>query len=357
MTERRDGAVRDGTRQRGARRSARPEADPDRPPVCDVVILGGGPAGAAAAITSARLGLSTIVIRPRRNPAAAPADTVPPGFPEALERLGVRTAGLCRQGRVIAPCSQTIIGLHIDRAAVERALVRTAIRAGVTLLRDVAEAPIIETGRIVGVRLAGAGPLRSKVLIDATGSAGWLRRELALRRVALSDPMTAARGQIRGLLPTLGRDGMAFTPHPRGWTYLVAHDGLVSWTALCADGGRPERPRALAMLPDSLAARHWSVGWQLIRPLAGPGWLIAGEAAGRVDPAAGSGLSDALAGGARAAHTAALCIGDPGQATALQAAYDDWYSDLVTDRAAELRRRYEMHGIRLDRHQMRCDAA
>ena len=45
--------------------------------------------------------------------------------------------------------------------------------------------------------------LRCTMMIDATGSAGWLRRRLGLRRVALSDPMFALRGQVRGVIQAL----------------------------------------------------------------------------------------------------------------------------------------------------------
>jgi flavin-dependent dehydrogenase len=343
--------------QSGRAREPAGERGPASKASCEILVIGGGFAGAAASITAARLGLDTVLIQSDLPLPACPADIVPAGFADTLARLGIRSAGLCRTGRMLGGRGGNATVQYIDRRAVGRALLRTAGRAGVRIRREAPEAVLTEDGRTTGLRFSGGAALRSKVLIDATGSAGWLRHRLDLRRIALSDPMIAVRGQVRGQLPALGDDGVAFTPEPHGWSALVAHGGLISWTSLCSDGRRPGRPAAIAAMPETIEETHASVGWQLIRPLAGPGWLVTGEAAGRVDPAAGSGIVDALAGGARAAHAAALCLAEPAAAAAAQHAYDRWYAELITERAAELTRRYVTHGIRLDRHQMRSDAA
>ncbi|MBN8928348.1 MAG: tryptophan 7-halogenase [Rhodospirillales bacterium] len=328
----------------------------DQVQCCDVLILGRGPAASAAALTATRLGLSTVMMAPRRPIVPTPAEMVPAGFTSALARIGVRHRSLCRQGHFSAAGRDTLAGWHVDRVQLDLLLLRAAVRSGARLRHEMPEAPIQENGRIGGVVCAG-GLVRSRVLIDASGSAAWLRRSLGLRRTALSDPLIAARGQVRGVLPFLGADGMRFTPHPSGWTLMIAHDGLVSWTVLCTDGQHPEAPGSVALLPETIRTSHAAVGWQLTRPVAGDGWLIAGDAGGRIDPAGGSGLSDALASGARAAHAAGLCLQGDGPTAAARSAYDDWFAEMITQRAAELSRRYEAHGIRLDRHPMRRRAA
>ncbi|MBN8874445.1 MAG: tryptophan 7-halogenase [Rhodospirillales bacterium] len=362
MTEPRDGSGTPRTRltQIASIRpdvSSRPistAADATEP--CDLLILGRGPAASAAALVATRLGLSTIMMAPRRAATAVPAEMVPAGFADTLARIGLRTRGLCREGRFSTAGGATLAGWHVDRVHLDLLLLRAAVRSGAQLRHEMPEVPIQEQGRIGGV-LTVRGAVRSRMLIDATGNAAWLRRSLGLRRIALSDPMIVARGQVRGEVASLGVDGMRFVPEPNGWALMIAHDGLISWTALCTDGQQPVAPSVLASLPETIAASKAATGWQLTQPVAGDGWLIAGDAGGRVDPAGGSGLSDALASGARAAHAAAQSLQSEGPGMGARTSYDEWFADLITDRAAELARRYELHGIRLDRHPMRSRAA
>src|SRR5262249_12351124 len=55
----------------------------------DVLVIGGGPAGAATAIECLRRGLRVRVIEAASFPRAAPGETMPPGAATILEQLGV----------------------------------------------------------------------------------------------------------------------------------------------------------------------------------------------------------------------------------------------------------------------------
>lgn len=66
----------------------------------DVVIVGGGPAGSAAAIACAGTGLNVVLVERAAFPREAPGETLHPGVESLLERLGVagavRAAGFLR---------------------------------------------------------------------------------------------------------------------------------------------------------------------------------------------------------------------------------------------------------------------
>jgi 2-polyprenyl-6-methoxyphenol hydroxylase-like FAD-dependent oxidoreductase len=68
---------------------------PSREPAgatADVAIVGGGPAGSAAALWLARQGLRVVVIERERFPRHQPGETLPPGVEPIFAQLGVTNA-------------------------------------------------------------------------------------------------------------------------------------------------------------------------------------------------------------------------------------------------------------------------
>src|SRR5712691_6644922 len=59
---------------------------------CDLLVLGGGPAGTAAAIQASRAGLDVVLLEAGVEPRAMPGETLHPGVEPILETLGVRAA-------------------------------------------------------------------------------------------------------------------------------------------------------------------------------------------------------------------------------------------------------------------------
>jgi flavin-dependent dehydrogenase len=163
----------------------------------DAIIIGGGPAGSAAAITLARAGVPVTLIEASRYETLRIGETLPPKARVALAELGVlerftADGHLASPGIVLAwgtsrryendflfnPCG---CGWHLDRARFDAMLAKQADRAGARVVS--AALPECCHRQADGswlIRVRGEdGPreLRCRFVVDATG-----RRATAARR-------------------------------------------------------------------------------------------------------------------------------------------------------------------------------
>jgi len=161
----------------------------------DVAIVGGGPAGLAAALEARRVGCSVVVLERQSLPVdkACGEGLMPSGL-AALERLGVRERipaadcspfaairyvqedGRFVEGRLPAPG-----GLGIRRVALAQAMSARAREQGVELREGTAlRAHAIDQD---GVTLhTDSGPLRAKLLVAADGLNSPLRKSMQLEK-------------------------------------------------------------------------------------------------------------------------------------------------------------------------------
>jgi flavin-dependent dehydrogenase len=286
----------------------------------DVVVIGGGPAGTAAAIHAAQRGLSVVLLERLRFPRHRPGETLHPGVATILRQLGVlesvaRSSGLRHDAVVVdyaGERSRTVFtaadgtrasGYQILRENLDAILLKQARRYGVEVLQPSPRVqPVLDDGRVVGATGSGIG-LEARFLVDATGSHAWLSRRLGLQREVASPPLRAYYGYC-GTDPSDALNDPVFVGDSRGWTWTAQiSPSLKQWTSLTFRGN--SRPN----LPDSIERRLVApprgadVTWRRTLASAGPGYFIVGDAAVTLDPSSSHGVLRALMSGIMAAHT------------------------------------------------------
>lgn len=310
-------------------------------PEVDLLVVGGGPAGAAAAIAAARAGLSVVLVEREPTPRDKPGEALHPGIDPLLAELGVgrddlgavtgaRFEGLWsawggppRFEPFGADAAGPWRGYQIRRAAFEGLLLDTARSVGVQVRQgEAAGEPVVEDGRVVGSQA-----VRAALTVDASGSARWLGRALRLPVVARSPVLLARCGYVHGQCP--GRDEAPLIEgDAEGWTWIARIDtDLYQWVRLDFDGRiRPRdwRPGPLEGLAEARPTMGAEVAWRRAARSAGPGWLLAGDAAAQLDPASSHGMLKAVMSGIFAARTAqAVLRRDAPEADAADA-YHAW---------------------------------
>ena len=196
----------------------------------DIIVVGGGPAGAAAAIEARRSGASVILLEADRYPRPRPGETIHGGATAIFRQLGVeaaveRAAGArydsikvnwAGRKSLDSPPTQPSKGgppgFQVGRASLDELLIERAESLGVDVRRPCrALRPLIDGAQIVGVR-TDRSELTATVLIDASGVGFWLSKGISLREERASPRLIARYGYCRSSdvgefhMPTLTGD-------------------------------------------------------------------------------------------------------------------------------------------------------
>jgi flavin-dependent dehydrogenase len=294
-----------------------------RTPDWDVVVVGAGPSGAAAAIGCAQAGLRTAILERSPFPRHRPGEMLPPGVEPLLGTLGVDERVLIRgfvrhAGISVAwggPPRFEPFGSDVDgpwrafeapRAELDSLLLTRCCETGVTLFQPRRALGVEVDGRRVAAVVTDAGTLRSRFVIDAAGGGHWLARQLKRKPEAWSQRLVVRYGYAEGDCPE--RDGTpSLTADQEGWTWIARiRAGQVAWTRLdLAPGKRTSarwRPEPLAGLRPLGSSRGADVTWRMVHHAAGPGYFMVGDAAAVLDPASSHGVLKGLMGGILAAR-------------------------------------------------------
>ena len=343
----------------------------------DVLVVGAGPAGTAAALVLARAGARVRIIDRAQFPRdKLCGDTLNPGALSIAERLGLRTqiveralpiSGMTVTGpggaQVSAEYPRGLRGAALARRDLDEILLTAAIAAGAEFDAGVAARdPILGgTDAVTGVRVSRNGQsfsLSAGVVIAAEGRQARIASALGLSRFARSPKRWAFGAYFTGVDGLTGRGEMhvrrdgyiGVAPVPGGIVNVCVVRELRRLIGRVLSA--PPSPDAIiaAIAADPLLRERFRNARRVspvttLGPLAiessaagCPGLLLAGDAAGFIDPMTGDGLRFALRGGELAAETALreLESGVPA------------YGRLGAARAAEFSRKWRLNrGLRL----------
>ncbi|HLL74541.1 MAG TPA: FAD-dependent oxidoreductase [Pyrinomonadaceae bacterium] len=322
----------------------------------DVIVVGGGPAGAAAATHLAAAGARVLVVEREHFPREKLCgEFISPECFGHFARLGVageidaaggvrvgETKFFAASGRAAAVPSEWFgdgggesCALGLSRAEMDARLLTRAREAGASVWEGVRAAGVVwDGGRVAGVRVVGEDGervCRARVVIDATGRARFLAQG--------ADKLARGDGRASG-----GRRArlVAFKAHLEGargaggaceiYFYRGGYGGLSGVEGgrsnLCfiaaaedvrARGSDPERVVREVLMTNRRAAetlrdaRAVGGGWLAVAlerfgrfsPAPAAGLLCVGDAASFIDPFTGSGMLMALESGELAAESVA----------------------------------------------------
>jgi len=341
--------------------------------------MGAGPAGSSAAALLAQQGHQVLVLEKERFPRYHIGESLVPGCLRVFDALGVRDL-IDRAGFVVKrgvtfrwggsewsiSFAEQPGDLHyayqVDRARFDDLMLGHARRSGARVhdgvgVHDVsfdAGDPVVHSD---------AGTAQARYVIDATGQAAILGRRVGERRFDEALRNVALWRYFRECprLPPPRSGDIAVTRHGDGWWWYIPLEpevgGLTSVGVVMSAqtyGQRSGKPAQV--FDDTLAATPEMFEWlrdaQAVSDVyvtadwsyrstrvTGDRWLLAGDAAGFIDPLLSTGCYLALTAG----YLAALCVGSALDDPALQPAAFRYYVssyDRVVDEIHQIVRHF-----------------
>ncbi len=323
--------------------------------IADVAVIGGGPAGSAAAAMLARQGWSVVLLERERFPRDHVGESLLPASMPILEELGVmgavQSVGFLPKygatmvwGRDPDPWSwqfrETSVqyphAYQVWRPTFDQILLENARSHGVNVreghrVTSVAwerpEAPA--TLRYVSG--AGQGQLSARFVVDATGQSTLLARQSATRRWDSFFQNLAVYAYFEGAepLPAPDENNIFIEAYEHGWFWTIplhtgwnsvgaVVDNLTGQEGIQRMGAKEflfdqisQAPHTRRMLRDA----RWAAGPNVVRDWSyssertnGPGFVMTGDSACFVDPLFSSGVHLALMSGIMAAAYATTAL-------------------------------------------------
>jgi flavin-dependent dehydrogenase len=330
--------------------------------LCDVAVIGGGPAGSTAATLLAKRGYKVIALEKARHPRFHIGESLLPMNLPVFERLGVldkvRALGIFKPGadfeannergyntyafaRAIGnspPHAYQVWRQDFDKMLYDHARDSGAdAREGHEVL-SVEQIGPRETRLEVRTDGGHSYGIQARYLVDASGRDAFLSAKKKLRRKNNEHQSAAIFGHFRGAQLRPGDDAGNISVYrfDYGWMWMIPlPDGVMSIGAVC----RPEylkqrKGRTVEFLMDtlnqSLGLRQRIERAELIGEvrvtgnysydsarMGGPGWVLVGDAFAFLDPVFSSGVYLAMSGAEQAAAVVDAALREPQREKAL----------------------------------------
>ena len=307
----------------------------------DVLVIGGGPAGALAAKTAVEKGLSALIVE-KRPAIGAPVRCAEGIGKEALQEFiepdprwisaEMTGAGIVAPDGFFMKLESSMaggkVGYVLDRKFFDRELVFKAAEAGADVaVKSRACAPIMEDGVVKGAKIDYCGKVtdvRAQVVIAADGVESKFSKWCGIDTTV---PVREIMSSVQYVMADIDIDPGATIFYlgndvaPEGYLWVFpkgkrsANVGIGISGKKSGDGHRARDyldKFVKKTFPNGKTIEYIPGGVSVCRPLectVADGLVIAGDAARVVDPLTGGGIYNAMYTGRLAAEVVADCIG------------------------------------------------
>ncbi len=282
--------------------------------MASVVVVGGGPAGCAFAITAARNGHDVVMLDEHRRTKSWPGEALPAGGGELVESIfgrGLLEAHEIAFGTTSAWGSEERVshdflahwsgrGWHLDRAVFDESLRKRAASMGVRVINQrLSSLERADHGWLINEKFS------SDWIVDASGRAGAVMGRLSVparrfdEQLALVTVVPDAGGERVTIVESVEMGWWYTAPLPQGDRVvglitdadLVGNDRASTFaTSLHAT----RHIRSLVGQADELDIGAYPAGSSIRDHLTGDGWVAVGDAAVTFDPLSSQGLITGL---------------------------------------------------------------
>src|SRR3984885_313389 len=331
--------------------------------LCDVAVIGGGPAGSTAAALLARLGYRGIALEKAHHPRFHIGESLLPMNLPVFERLGVldkvHALGVFKPGadfetdnergyntfafaRAIGnspPHAYQVWRQDFDKMLYEHARECGAdAREGHEVVNVEQRGPR-ETRLDVRTDDGRSYRLQASYVVDASGRDALLSTKRKLRRKNSQHQSAAIFGHYRGAERRAGEDAgnISIYSFGHGWMWMIPlPDGVMSVGAVCRpDYLKQRKGRTVEFLRDTLMlspalwrrlARAELIGDEVrvtgnysydSTQMGGSGWVLIGDAFAFLDPVFSSGVYLAMSGAEQAVNVVDAALREPAAEMAL----------------------------------------
>ena len=294
----------------------------------DVVIIGSGPAGLAAALHLLSENIQVVIVEARDFPRDRCGESLHPGIEPLLKHINadaiLQEADYLRYEGVWSGSTGESVyqafgldlagpwqGYQAWGADFDERLQTLALKRGVQLVTSKAKEVLKQGNRVIGIETVCGKIIKAKITLDASGSRHWLANKLETVIDTFSPKLFA---KTTYLSMDAGSDTHEeklprFSFDKDGWTWQAdIKTDLRCITRLDWAGSDNSAENSMA---SEIGVRGGDVTWRCVSKRAGEGYFILGDSAMVLDPAASQGVTRALLSGIMTAEYSMKIIRDP----------------------------------------------